>query len=507
LQLTGGIISSGTLGKGSAGNIFISSKDGVLIERGEITSFTKGQGNAGDISIISTDGSFFINNGGLVSITQAQGNGGNISIISNDTVVANNGIIDSSTFAQGNGGQISINSHSRVLIDKGSIGSITYAQGDAGNINIQTPTLIITNESFISTGTASPIENFPGGRGKGGNITFDTDYVLINKGGMISAGTQYFGDGGDIIINTRVLEAFSGGTISTNTISSGRGGNITINAADNLTLSDITDNGDRTAITAFASSIGDAGTISLSTSNFNISNGAGVFTNFHIKNGFIRASAEQSNGGNIKINAGNISLRNDSKIRTDLSSGNSRGGNISLSADTIIALEDSDILAFASEGQGGNITFNTRAVFSDSLYNPKQIAADKNSLQSLINNGHSDINATGSIAGNIIGVPDISFIQNSLIQLQNNPIDTNALIANSCIARSPNKEGTFMITGTGGLPHRPGEVAGSSYPTGDVQSVTNSSAASVWKKGDRIVEPQGVYKLANGDLVMSRECS
>ncbi|UBF25599.1 hypothetical protein K9N68_29180 [Kovacikia minuta CCNUW1] len=28
-----------------------------------------------------------------------------------------------------------------------------------------------------------------------------------------------------------------------------------------------------------------------------------------------------------------------------------------------------------------------------------------------------------------------------------------------------------------------------------------------WKPGDPIVEPQGVYQLPNGQLVMSRECS
>ncbi|RUR76166.1 hypothetical protein DSM107007_47530 [Nostoc sp. PCC 7120 = FACHB-418] len=195
-----------------------------------------------------------------------------------------------------------------------------------------------------------------------------------------------------------------------------------------------------------------------------------------------------------------------SDIRTDLSGGNGKGGDISLTADIIIALEDSDILAFAPEGQGGDIRFNTRAVFSDSLYSPRQTTSDRNSLQSLSNNNRSDINATGTVSGNIIGVPDISFIQNGLTELENNPIDTNALIANSCIARSPKQEGTFIITGTGSLPHRPGEAAASSYPTGDVQSVTNNSAASSWKKGELIVEPQGVYRLANGDLVMSREC-
>lgn len=37
--------------------------------------------------------------------------------------------------------------------------------------------------------------------------------------------------------------------------------------------------------------------------------------------------------------------------------------------------------------------------------------------------------------------------------------------------------------------------------------ITQNSSDRPWKLGDPIVEPQGVYKLANGELVMSRECS
>jgi large exoprotein involved in heme utilization and adhesion len=229
--------------------------------------------------------------------------------------------------------------------------------------------------------------------------------------------------------------------------------------------------------------------------------------NYTANNGFISARAEQAGGGNINITARNISLRNNSDIRTDLSTGKANGGNINLNANTIIALEDSDILAFAPEGQGGNITFNTRALLTAPLYNTTQTSTDANTLQSLTNNNSADINASGAISGNIIGVPDITFIQNSLTELQENPINTDALIANSCIARSSKQEGTFLITGVGGLPTRPGNASASNYSTGDVQNISNDNTTQQWKKGDLIVEPQGVYRLANGDLVMSRECN
>ncbi|WP_347566225.1 hypothetical protein [Scytonema sp. UIC 10036] len=101
--------------------------------------------------------------------------------------------------------------------------------------------------------------------------------------------------------------------------------------------------------------------------------------------------------------------------------------------------------------------------------------------------------------------PDNSAIVNSLSELPQNPIDTNTLIANSCIARTRRQEGSFTITGSGGLPYRPGDASISLYSTGDVRGILPSTSTS-WKKGDPIVEPTGVYRLSNGQLVMSREC-
>jgi large exoprotein involved in heme utilization and adhesion len=52
----------------------------------------------------------------------------------------------------------------------------------------------------------------------------------------------------------------------------------------------------------------------------------------------------------------------------------------------------------------------------------------------------------------------------------------------------------------------------SSYPTVDIETLptdstpTNINPNRPWQKGDPIVEPQGVYRLPNGKLVLSREC-
>ncbi len=126
-------------------------------------------------------------------------------------------------------------------------------------------------------------------------------------------------------------------------------------------------------------------------------------------------------------------------------------------------------------------------------------------------NNSVDANASGPVSG-VITLPDTSFIQNSLNELPQNLIDTSNLIANSCIARSSRQQqGSFKITGSGGLPSRPGDALMSTYTFGNVRSVSNANPSTnstrrPWRKGDQIVEPQGVYRLSSGQLVLSREC-
>ena len=104
-----------------------------------------------------------------------------------------------------------------------------------------------------------------------------------------------------------------------------------------------------------------------------------------------------------------------------------------------------------------------------------------------------------------INTSDINPSQ-ELVPLSTNLINTNTLIANSCIAPTKKQQGTFNITGSGGLPNRPGDASISSYPTGTVRNVQGNGTSSLWHLGDPIMEPQGVYQLTNGHLVLSREC-
>ena len=199
----------------------------------------------------------------------------------------------------------------------------------------------------------------------------------------------------------------------------------------------------------------------------------------------------------------------DSDIISNVASGADNGGNINLTADSILAFDDSDILAFARDGRGGDIILNTRVFFGEN-YRPAPKGTDPNTLE---NNNQVDVNASGAVNG-VITTPDVSFIQNSLTELPENQIDTDSLLASSCIVRrNQPTRGSFTITGTGGFPQRPGDAQMSTFPTVDIETLPNDSTPTntnpnrPWQKGDPIVEPQGVYRLPDGKLVMSRECS
>ncbi|MGB6296208.1 MAG: filamentous hemagglutinin N-terminal domain-containing protein [Rivularia sp. (in: cyanobacteria)] len=280
-------------------------------------------------------------------------------------------------------------------------------------------------------------------------------------------------------------------------ISGGSGGNINIRA-ESLSIT----NGAQ--ISAESRGQGAAGNININ-----------VEATLNANNGSILTSAQQSSGGAINITAKDIRLSGNSDIATNVFSGAGGGGNINLNANTIIALDDSDILSFAGDGKGGDITFNTEAFFSKPLYNPSSSTNNNaNALTELDNNNRVDVNASGTVSGTISGIPDTTFIQDSLTELPENQIDTNVLVASSCIVRNNQQNGTFFVTGAGGLPINPSDAPLSNYSTGSVQSIPitseklpSSTTQSSWKIGDPIVEPSGVYQLPNGQIVLSRECS
>ncbi|MEH2237567.1 two-partner secretion domain-containing protein [Nostoc sp.] len=555
-------ISASTSNKGTGGNIEIKAPNAITIQgQSTINTETTGNGNAGKIKVNSRN--LDIQQTELSTSTTGSGNAGDITLDTSTLTVARGAKVFARTNGRGNSGTITANASTGMNLGIGVedfspvISVETSSAGQPGSIIINTPSLTLSNTARITatatntatnplgrgsitlnastmdlagvvgvfaetqgqtpagTLTLKPYENqstlnltlapqslvsaSTTGSGKGGNLIVQAPEAITIRGkGQLAVKTTGDGAAGNLTIDTQRLTLSDGATVSASTFSSnpdGVGGNITVNAAQSLDLS----NG--ASLLAQSNGAASAGNITIKTGNLTA------------RNGTIATSSNESSGGGITINASDIHLFDNSDIRTNVASGAGGGGNIKLTANSIIAFGDSDILAYADRndgGKGGNITLDTRAFFGEN-YSPASSRNDPPST--LDDNNRVDVNATGAING-VITLPDVSFIQNSLTELPENQINTDSLLANSCIVRrnQPTK-GTFTITGTGGLPQRPGDAQMSSFPTVDVKTLPSDSTLSntnpnpSWQKSDPIVEPQGVYRLPNGKLVLSRECS
>ena len=499
---------------GDAGDLTIYTNTLLLADGSQVNTSTFGQGKGGNLTVYAQDVKLIgrTPNGklpsGLFSSAEQnlRGDAGNLTIYTNRLVVQDGAQVYSGTFGQGKGGNLTIDAQDVQLIgggqskeDQFSSGLLTDTKanstGDAGNLTIHTIRLVVQDGAKVRTETR--------GQGKGGILTIDAQDIQVigrNKDTQsasslsTSAAQNSTGNAGDLKITTSQLQVLDGADVRASTSSEGKGGDLAV-TTDSLQLKN------DSIITTQSEGIGAAGNIKLNIEN-----------DFNADRGQVLTQAEQSSGGDINITAGkNIFLRHNSDIKATLSTTAGSGGNITLNANVIVALEDSDILTFAPEGKGGNIFFNTAAVLSDPLFRPTSQRYDRASLDALDDNNRVDVNASGRIStGTISGIPDISFLQDSLIELPQNPIDTQALVASSCVVRSNNQNGTFVITGKAGLPYSPGDAVSSVYSAVDVQPVSDDTSATKpthkWTLGDSIVEPTGVYRLENGQRILSREC-
>jgi hypothetical protein len=309
------------------------------------------------------------------------------------------------------------------------------------------------------------------------------------NGAQLSASTSGAGDAGSVILVVEGLARFegsdpidgspSGAFSSIEPTGVGTGGDVQL-TAQNVEVS-------RGAVLGTASlGRGDAGNILLI-----------VPGQLLVDGGTIEANAEAFSGGQVSIQGGSSILRNNGDIQTFVGRSEGSGGNIIIAGNFVIALDDSDILAFSADGQGGDIDLSRTTFFGQNA-NIGSGNLTREELLALDGNDRVDVNASGGVEPGQITVGDSSFIENSLTSLADVVIDTAALTAGSCIARTDESLGSFTVTGSGGLPQRPGDSAISAYPTGTVQTLATATHT--------LLEPDGVYQLPDGRLVLSRAC-
>lgn len=556
-------VQSGAIGQG--GTVRIQTGSLSLRRGAQLVANTAGQGNAGDIRVIATGTvrlAGFTNktgrSSGLFTNTRpgAQGRGGEIFIRANRLRIQNGAVIYALSENNRRGGSIRLLVNEFEATGGGQVIASALRRGRAGSITLEggeitfsgsDPTVGDRREKF-GTAVANAgdgqsglfADTQPNSRGRGGSITVRGGSLRIRDRATISAQTAGQGDAGDINIairnrtqlnngNITAAGRFAAGgsiTLSTGSLNMRNNAAITAENTGGRTAGNITLNvGDRTSLTnsnITAASRRDAGgNITLNTGSLFLteraaitaaSSGRGTAGNIRVNVGDrlemsdsdITTRAPRSSGGNVEINTGDSASRSITLLESDsdiTTNSKDDGGNITIGGAGVVAFDDSDIISQAAEGRGGNITLPP--FFSET--NPPGRA------DNFDGNDQVDLNASGQTASGRITTPDTSGVQNSLTPLAEASIDEGRLLANSCVVRD-RQSGRFIITGAGGLPYAPGNASLSPFPTGDVQPLPETTPepqpqSRSWRPGDPIIEPQGLYELADGRLVLSRECS
>jgi filamentous hemagglutinin family protein len=554
-------------GSGNAGSLKLLAGSLTITNGAKLDASTSGQGNAGNVIIHVNDGIILSgekiggNKSSVISYVNkgAVGNGGSLSLSAGSLNLSKGARLSTSTFGRGNAGNISINIRSGATVDGESLDGLSTeissevesgGMGNAGELSITAGSLAVTNGAQLSSSSSGrgnagnlvinvrEMARFDGERldkisskassqvnrrgiGNAGNLSLSAGSLFVTNGAQISTSVLGEGNSGDIMISVQDTAIFDGkgkDLLSSGVFSNvqlgarGDSGNLTI-FAEKLSISN------NAVLSSASIGRGNTGSISATANEINVDtsgfiealsifgNAANINLNaekLHLNKGYIETTSSSKNGGNISLNISNILiLRQNSSISTSSSlsritkNEDGNGGNIDINSRFIIAIprENSDITANAVQGVGGKIQINAKGIFGLRVQPKLTELSDITAISGIGLNGLINLN-----------VPDSTAIQNNLNQLATDSIDTNKLLAQTCLIRKDDPQGTFYITGTGNLPNRPNDLALSDYPTNTIQT-TPKTAQRPWKLGDPIIEPQGFYKLTDGRFVMSRECS
>jgi filamentous hemagglutinin family protein len=459
-------------GIGNSGNLIVRARTLEVFDGAQLDTSVLGTGNAGNVVLEIRDTARF----GGANRFDGSSSGAKSSI---------------GAMGDGRAGNVEVRAANLEVLDGAQLSTSTFGVGDAGSVVLTIDEMARFVGSNPINGSASGANSAiaSGGEGRGGDVQITARNLEVLDGAQLSASTFGTGEAGSVVLTIEDLARFVGTDPSDGSPSAagsqvgpaglGRGGRLEIRAVNLDVLA-----GALLSTQSFG--IGDAGDLVLV-----------IADQVLVDDSTVGTDSSRNAGGQITIQAGNIVLRNDGDIQTFVESGAGGGGNITIAADFVIALDDSDILAFSPDGLGGNIDLSQTTFFGQ---NPNIASGtlSREALLELDGNNRVDINATGGVASGQIFINDSSFVENSLTNLEDAIIDTAALTSGSCIARTEEEQGSFVITGRDGIPPRPGDIGIAAYPTGTVRTLAEPTAT--------LQEPDGVYQLPDGRLVLSREC-
>jgi large exoprotein involved in heme utilization and adhesion len=459
ISLTDGSMVWGqNLGADAAGTVSVNASEQVLLT-----------GSTSTVSAVS----------GIVAETVQFGAASNIDVTTPTLLVRDGATIVSRSFGPGPTGRLTLSADQADISGYvpvapnvfTSVGATTFGGNNAAGITASFGSLSIAQGGYFGSTTL--------GSGRGGNVSIDADIIRVQgatpsfiPSGIAASTVGQGGDSGNIDIRTRELILRDAGLVTTTNLGVGNAGDIVIEASERIEV------GDRSS--SFPSTIsstvdappfgyqqllglsgpqrGSAGNVTVTAPILNVTRGSITVVNlgegdagsiqinagtFTLTGGLVDAITRDGDGGDISFQVQDILLiRNGSQIETSAEGGTGNGGNITLSAPVIVGTENSDVVANAVGGDGGNIEISTQSLvgleFREQLTPANDITAS----------------SQFGISGNItIDTPDID-PDSGVVELPTELVDTSDQIAAGCAEVGEN---SFVATGRGGLPPKPGD--------------------------------------------------
>ena len=309
----------GHIGSGNGGSLTISAGSSVRsLTGGLITtiSLNGATGNAGNI-VVTANQDVSLGSTDIGADTFSSGNAGNVSVEAGRSVSVGSGGIGAVTLGAGNGGTVSVRAGTSISLDGGTIGSQTLGNANAGGVIVTAPTVSITHFGSISAVAETPMQ---GGGGAAGTITVNSSDLFIGYGGTISTSAEgHVGVGGDVVVNLAGQLLIDGSTqqplaspvqtgiFSTASVGSGHGGQITVHAGDIA----LTDGG---AISTSTIGAGSAGSVSVVSSRDLVIRGiragqiSGISSDADAASAAAHAPPGSGNAGLVSVTAGNLEV-------------------------------------------------------------------------------------------------------------------------------------------------------------------------------------------------------
>jgi large exoprotein involved in heme utilization and adhesion len=352
---------------------------------------------------------------------------------------------------------VRINTSELSLTERSQI-SASNISGISEDIILQGLDTLTVNNSLISASTQT---------GKAGSLTVNaSEAVKLNGAGGLSVEATQGGTAGNLTVNTGKLSGSNGARVTVSS-PSGLAGNLTIRASE-LRL--------------------DQGQLTAETGTSGVEGGANITLQ------------------DLKT----LWMTNESRISAK-ASGDANGGNIYIDTRFLIALppqgaNGSDIIASALQGDGGRITIKGAGIFGIQ----ERPAIDGNRTNDI--DASSQFGAPGEVQLNVSLDP-----AGGLVELPTDIVDVSKLVEQNLCKASIGS--AFTITGRGGLPTPPTEalnadadwedwrIASEGEPAQRRQfhGVSSDNQRTTDNKPKAIVEAQGWYKDANGNIILTAE--